>query len=66
MKHTTAAQGDRLDQIIHAHYGTLDAMNDVMMANPHLLAKPILDDGDMVSLPEIDLPAPQEKGVSLW
>jgi len=66
MKHTVAATGDRLDQIIYAHYGTLDVMNEVMMSNAHLMGKPILDAGDKVYLPDIDLPEPTETGVSLW
>ncbi len=67
MNHTLATQGDRLDQIIYAHYGTLDVMNEVMMANVHLLHKAILDNGDKVYLPDIDV-TPQSKtaGVNLW
>lgn len=66
MKYAIATQGDRLDQIIFAHYGTLDVMNEAMMANPHLLAKPILDEGDRVALPDIAIEAQSETGVSLW
>lgn len=66
MKHTVATHGDRLDRIIYAYYGTLDAMNEVMMANVHLMKKTILDDGDKVYLPDIETATPEEKGVSLW
>lgn len=66
MKHTIATQGDRLDQIIYQHYGTLDVMNEVMMSNAHLMAKPILDSGDKVYLPDIQTAKPEEKGVALW
>jgi phage tail protein X len=66
MKHTIATQNDRLDQIIYAHYGTLDVMNEVMMTNAHLMGKPILDNGDKVYLPDIKLPDQTESGVSLW
>lgn len=66
MRHTVATQGDRLDQIIYAAYKTLDVMNEVMMANSHLMSKPILSDGDKVYLPTIVKSLEPEKGVSLW
>lgn len=67
MKYTVATQGDRLDQIIYHHYGTLDVMNEVMMHNPNLMSTPILQNGDKVYLPDIDVTAQAETvGVSLW
>lgn len=66
MKHTVATQGDRLDQIIYTVYKTLDVMNEVMMANPHLMSKPILDDGDIVYLPTIVAVIQPKTGISLW
>lgn len=66
MNSTIATQGDRLDQIIYAYYGTLDVMNKVMMSNVHLMPKPILDTGDKVYLPDISVPEQSESGVSLW
>lgn len=66
MKHAVATDGDRLDQIIFAHYGTLSVMNEVMMSNAHLLKKVILESGDKVYLPEIDTSTPDKMGVSLW
>ena len=66
MKYTIATQGDRLDQIIYAHYGTLSVMNEVMMSNSHLMSKPILADGDKVYLPDIVKADQPETGVSLW
>lgn len=67
MKHKIATQGDRLDQIIYAYYGTLDVMNEVMMANVHLLRKAILDNGDKVYLPDMEVTAQAETaGVNLW
>lgn len=66
MRHTVATQGDRLDQIIYAAYKTLDVMNEVMMANSHLMSNPILGDGDIVYLPKITVVAPIQNGVSLW
>jgi len=67
MKHTVATQGDRLDQIIFIHYGTLDVMNDVMMSNAHLMRKAILSTGDIVYLPDVSVPEQSETiGVNLW
>jgi len=67
MKYTVATQGDRLDQIIYQHYGTLDVMNEVMIHNSHLMSTPILQNGDKVYLPDIDVTAQAETvGVSLW
>lgn len=66
MKRAIAKYGDRLDQIIFAHYGTLDVMNEVMMHNPHLLKKAVLDAGDEVYLPEVETKAQSEMGVALW
>lgn len=66
MRHTIATQGDRLDQIIYAAYGTLDVMNEVMINNPHLMSKPVLDNGDKVYLPDIIQTSQPETGVSLW
>lgn len=66
MMHTIATQGDRLDQIIYAYYGTLDVMNEVMMSNPHLMSTPILSTGDKVYLPDIIKPVQAETGMNLW
>jgi len=66
MRHTLATQGDRLDQIIYTVYKTLDVMNEVMISNPHLMSKPILDDGDIVYLPDIIAVVQPKTGVSLW
>lgn len=66
MKYTVATKGDRLDQIIYQHYGSLDVMNVVMINNPHLMSTPILQSGDKVYLPDITKPEQSELGVSLW
>lgn len=66
MRYTIATKYDRLDQIVFTFYKNLDVLNEVMMANVHLLNKSILDDGDIVYLPDIALPPVQEVGVSLW
>ncbi|MFA6608906.1 MAG: tail protein X [Candidatus Paceibacterota bacterium] len=66
MKYAIATQGDRLDQIVYQYYKTLDVLGEVMMSNPDLLNKPILDKGDRVALPDITIEAQSETGVSLW
>lgn len=66
MRHTVATQGDRLDQIIYTVYKTLSVMNEVMINNSHLMNKPILDDSDIVYLPDIMISAQHTQGVSLW
>ncbi len=66
MRHTVATQGDRLDQIIYTVYKTLSVMNEVMINNSHLMNKPILDDGDIVYLPDIAISLQPVQGVSLW
>ncbi len=66
MKYEIATQGDRLDHIVYQYYGTLEVLTDVMMSNPSLLNKPILDEGDRVMLPEIKIAPQSETGVSLW
>lgn len=66
MKYAIATQGDRLDQIVYQYYKTLDVLGEVMMSNPDLLNKPILNEGDRVALPDIAIEAQYETGVSLW
>lgn len=66
MKYAIATQGDRLDQIVYQYYKTLDVLGEVMMSNPDLLNKALLDEGDRVALPDIAIEAQTETGVSLW
>lgn len=66
MKYTVATKGDRLDQIIYQYYGSLDVMNEVMINNPHLMSRPILESDDKVYLPDITKPEQSVTGVSLW
>lgn len=67
MKHVIATQNDRLDTIVYTYYGTLDPLNEVMLANAHLMSKALLDAGDKVYLPEYTATVASESdGVSLW
>ena len=67
MKTVEAQKGDRLDQIIFKHYGTLKVYGEVLEANDHLVKKIILDDKDIVNLPVIDVVLnPIKKVDTLW
>lgn len=67
MKHVIATQNDRLDTIVYTYYGTLEPLNDVMLANAHLMSKALLDAGDKINLPDYVAPATNESdGVNLW
>jgi phage tail protein X len=67
MKTINAQTGGRLDQITYLQYGTLDIFDKVLEANPHLATKVILDDGDIVNIPVIEIKKETTKEVkSLW
>lgn len=67
MKTVNAQAGDRLDQIAYLEYGTLDIFDKVFEANTHLATKVILDDGDVVNIPVIEIKRQTAKEVkSLW
>jgi phage tail protein X len=56
----------RLDTIVYEHYKTLDVFEAVLELNPQLLPdKYILEVGDKVFLPTIEVPKKIESG-SLW
>lgn len=67
MKTVNAQAGDRLDQIVYLEYGTLTIFDKVLEANSHLATKVILDDGDIVNIPVIEIEKETIKEVkSLW
>ena len=67
MKTVNAQAGDRLDEIAFSFYGTLKVIDKLIEANPHLVTKTILDDGDVVNVPVIELEKQSIKEVkSLW
>lgn len=67
MRCVIATKNDRIDSIVYAYYGSLNPLNEVMMANAHLMSKPLLDDGDKVFLPTYEAETSSESdGVSLW
>lgn len=65
MNKAIAKTGERLDQIIYSNYGTLEAFEQVLEANPHLLKKEILEIGDIVYLPNVVLEKVKKEDV-LW
>lgn len=67
MKHVLAQKGDRLDQIVYNYYGTLEPLNSVMLANAELMKKSVLEDKDVVYLPDYTASeASEDDGVNLW
>lgn len=55
MRILKAQDGDRLDQIVYKEYGTLEVLEEVLQANPHLVSKVILEDGDEITIAVIDI-----------
>ncbi|WP_324171973.1 tail protein X [Sulfurimonas sp.] len=55
----------RLDTIVYEHYKTLDVYETVLEINAHLLNKYILELGDKVMLPTIQITKKVEDG-ALW
>ncbi|MDR2342793.1 MAG: tail protein X [Campylobacteraceae bacterium] len=53
-----ASKGERLDTIVYKHYGTLEVFAQVLKLNARL--KPILDDKDIVYLPDIKIELSKE------
>ncbi|MEK8576832.1 tail protein X [Escherichia coli] len=61
-----ALQGDTLDQLCHRHYGATKGVTEqVLSANPGLSGQIFLDAGQVVEMPDIDMPPAQEM-VQLW
>ncbi|MDR0580190.1 MAG: tail protein X [Campylobacteraceae bacterium] len=57
-----AYEGERLDEIVYKHYGTLEVFEQVLMLNARLPV--ILQDGDIVKLPDIVIEPVKE--AELW
>jgi len=66
MQYQLAQDGDRLDTIVYAYYGTLSALGKVLTVNQHIALKIILEDRDIVYLPVIDTAQTSSSGVNLW
>lgn len=62
-----AADGEVLDAIARASYGTEYAVTTLLVANPALAASPPhLAAGTLVGLPPVDPPAPEVRPVQIW
>ena len=59
-------QAQRLDEIVFAHYKSLDYLDEVIQANPDLLSKLIIEVGDKVELPVFKSVSKINKTKSLW
>jgi len=66
MQYQFAQDGERLDAIIYAHYGTLSVLGKVLKVNQHIALKIILEDRDIVYLPAINTAQASSSGVNLW
>jgi len=60
------SDGDRLDIIVFKAYGSLEAMNTVLEANPHLLDHTSLRAGETVYLPDWQPPIIKQETRTLW
>ncbi len=61
--------GDVVDRIAYAHYGEQSPaiLRAVFDVNPGLAARgPVLPAGVAITLPEVQRPASERKGVALW
>ncbi len=65
MTHIKAKDGERLDNIIFAHYGTLENFSKILEQNQHLKEKIILNDGDVINLPIFEQKVKKEV-TALW
>lgn len=67
MQTINAQAGDQLDKIVFKYYGTLEVYTKVLESNTHLVNKVLLDDGDIVNLPTIEIEKSTIKKVeTLW
>lgn len=66
MSEYQCSDGDRLDIIVFKAYGSLEPMNIVLEANPHLLDHANLKAGDTVFLPSWQPPVKKEEAKTLW
>lgn len=65
MKYMTR-DGDMLDQICLAYYGSIDPLPQVLAANPLLAEQPaVLPAGVLITLPDAQ-PTEQSQPVRLW
>jgi len=65
MSEYIATDGDRLDAIVFRHYETLEPFSIVLLANPLLHTKEVLESGDVVLLPDWQPPRTEEVQ-ALW
>ncbi|CUV65238.1 Putative Phage Tail Protein X [Sulfurovum sp. enrichment culture clone C5] len=61
-----SVDGDRLDTIVYAKYGTLEPIMIVIEANSHILDRSTLSAGVIIKLPEWSAPIKKEEAKTLW
>jgi phage tail protein X len=67
----STVEGDRIDQIVYQHYGSLDMLDQVLTANLHLTKKTMsLEAGITIVLPDAvtvqEDKTSYEVGTDLW
>ena len=69
MQTYSTREGDVLDEIVWRHYGVTNSamLRQVFAANPTLAEQPaVMPAGVSIVLPDIEQPAEETAGVSLW
>jgi len=68
MRQYIAVDGDRLDMIIYRAYKSIasEIVDAVLSVNSHLLEHIVLQAGDVVNLPEIEVPSAETSTKVLW
>ncbi len=67
-----AKQGDRLDSIYYRFYGEIElnsyesGYNAFVLANIHLARKPVLQGGEIVSLPRFESTNSTDEVLGIW
>jgi len=66
MNEYLCSDGDRLDTVVYQAYASLQPMDLVLIANPHLLEHTSLRAGEMVALPFWQPPIAKQEARTLW
>lgn len=61
-----AKDQEHLDTVVYNRYKTLKVFETILQVNPHLLTKRLLDAGDQVLLPSLNLPPQENQVEALW
>lgn len=59
-------QNDTLDALCYRTLGRTDILENVVSANPHALATPVLPSGIEIHIPDLPKPRPIKTTIKLW